>query len=572
MNRGMRPLLLATSCALAACGTATRPAVTVRDSAGVRITLSADAPLRFAAVDADPALSLGGAEEAGPTQFYRIQNVLVDRSGRLWVADGGSGELRVFLADGTPWKTRGGRGEGPGEFTRIRLLGAFAGDSVLVADDANGRLTVFDPVGEIVRTVSEAAAGGPWPRLFDAFADGTVLGQVPKVLASSALTPNQILADSVDLVRVDPATAARAPVGAAAGPLWIWTGREQVPVPFTANARFDVVGERVHLVAGPAFRVRVLEGGRLVAAYGVDRPARDVGEADLAAYRSFTEEVVPESSRAAYLAALRSEARPSRLPAYRSVTAATDGHVWAEVYEVDPSAAPAWDVYDAAGRFAGRVDGPPGFAVDAITADALVGVWRDDVGVERVRSYRYTTLGAAASDQPGASGLQSWLVGTTALTVLLLVAAVLTALRPLPPPSAGVRRRLVVLGVVAVGLQGAHAVEEYLTGFYHAFPRMLGLPPWGAGAFLAFNVAWLLVWVVSLVGVGRGWRIAEWPIWFLAFAEVANGVAHPLLSLARGAYFPGLGTAPVAGIAGLFLLREMLLASAHAPPPVAGAR
>ena len=129
----------------------------------MRITLSADAPRVFADVDPSPALSIGGAEDAGPARFYRIQNVRVDGRGRVWVADGGSGELRIFLPDGTPWKTRGGVGEGPGEFTSIRLLGAFAGDSVLVADDANGRVTVFDLEGEIARSVSEPAKTGPGP-------------------------------------------------------------------------------------------------------------------------------------------------------------------------------------------------------------------------------------------------------------------------------------------------------------------------------------------------------------------------------------------------------------------------
>lgn len=166
---------------------------------------------------------------------------------------------------------------------------------------------------------------------------------------------------------------------------------------------------------------------------------------------------------------------------------------------------------------------------------------------------------AAPADPPT---LRSWLLGTTALTVLLLVAAALAALRPLRPPSTGTRRRLVGLGVVALGLQVTHGVEELLTGFYDAFPRMLDLAPWGVRAFITFNVAWLIVWATSLIGVARGRRVAEWPLWFLALALVANGVAHPLLALARRGYFPGLGTAPLVGVAGLLLLREMLRASA----------
>ena len=560
------------SSALVGCGTDVRPAVTVSDSAGVRITLSADAPRVFADVDPSPALSIGGAEDAGPSRFYRIQNLRVDGRGRVWVADGGSGELRIFLPDGTPWKTRGGVGEGPGEFTSIRLLGAFAGDSVLVADDANGRVTVFDPEGEIARSVSESGADGPWPRLFAAFPDGSALGQVPRILGADALRPDQLLVDSVKLVRVDLPGGARAPVGEAEGPLWIWTGTDQVPMPFTVNAGFDVIDGSVHLVAGPAFRVRVFERGRIVAVYGVDRAPRSVGDEDVAAYRAFIEDYVPEPRRAGFLSALRNDALPSALPAYRSVTPASDGHVWVERYEADPAAPPAWDVYDHEGRFAGGVRGPPGLVLSTVTADALVGVWRDGMGVERVRSYPFVPRPAEAPALPDASGLRSWLMGTSALTLLLMVAAGLTASRPLVPLADRSRRRLVVIGIAAIGFQATHFVEEYMTGFYDAFPRVLGLPPWGSGAFVAFNVAWLGIWALSLAGVRRGWRPAEWPIWFLACALVANGVAHPLLSLARGRYFPGLATAPVVGVSGLLLLREMLLGSHRLARSAAGAR
>lgn len=163
------------------------------------------------------------------------------------------------------------------------------------------------------------------------------------------------------------------------------------------------------------------------------------------------------------------------------------------------------------------------------------------------------TLAACAAD----GSARSWVVGTSALSGLLLVAALLTVARPLARGPGVERRRVVLAGSVALAFQAAHGAEEYVTGFYADFPRLLGLPPWGPDAFLSFNLAWLLVWSAALVGVKRGWRIAEWPVWFLALALVANGVAHPLLALVGRRYFPGLVTAPLAGIAGLVLLREL---------------
>ena len=107
---------------LSACERDSAATVTVADSAGIRLTLSPDVPTTFAEVDPEPVLSLGGPNAEGPTEFYQIQHVLIDAQDRLWVADGQSGQLRIFQPDGSHWKTRGGRGEGPGEFVRINML------------------------------------------------------------------------------------------------------------------------------------------------------------------------------------------------------------------------------------------------------------------------------------------------------------------------------------------------------------------------------------------------------------------------------------------------------------------
>ena len=60
----------------------------------------------------------------------------------------------------------------------------------------------------------------------------------------------------------------------------------------------------------------------------------------------------------------------------------------ARVYEVDPAAPHRWDVYDREGLFNGQVHVSSGFYPMVITPDAVVGVWRDAMGVEHVRKYR----------------------------------------------------------------------------------------------------------------------------------------------------------------------------------------
>jgi hypothetical protein len=374
--------------ASAACEDNGPEAVTVVDSAGIRITLSRDKPAVYVRVDSTPFLSLGGPEDTGPTQFFRIQNLHVDPAGRVWVADGQSGELRIFHTDGRHWKTRGGRGEGPGEFLRIRLLGPQAGDTVLVADDGTGRASVFDPDGEFVRSHRLVSGDGPVPRLFGAFRDGSVLGQVPRIVAASALEPGQLLGDSVHLVRVDLDSTTRQPYAMALGPLWIWTGRNQVPMPFTINSSFDIQGEAVHLVSGTESRIRVFERGRLTEVYGVDRGARRVTSDDMDAYRQLMEGSLSEETLQDYLSGLDHESRPDLLPAYSRLEVAAAGEVWVRIYDADPVAEATWDVYDSERRFLGQVRTPGSFNVLHVSQDAIYGVWWDGSGVEHVRGYR----------------------------------------------------------------------------------------------------------------------------------------------------------------------------------------
>ena len=367
----------------AACGRNETPGVTVTDSAGVRITLSADTPRTFAVVDTVPDLSLGGVDVTGPTLFGNISGVHVDRRGNLWVADGQSAELRLFHPDGSFWKSLGGRGEGPGEFIRIRLLGSFRGDSVAVWDDAQGRLTVLDPEGNLARVLTTDGGEAPPPNAFRMFRDGTVLARVRKVLPAGALDPGTVIPDTAIFARVDYSRMRSELHGGAPAPRWLWTGRSQIPLPFTVNPGFDLSGNEVPVTSGTAFRIRVLEGGRLVENYGLDRDPAAVTQADKQEYTDMVMGGSIDSPRRDdYLTVLRHPHVPTLLPAYRSIVVAENGEVWAERYAYG-----SYDVYGPERVFVGRVNVP--VILTQVLGSTLVGVWRDDLDVEHVRIYRF---------------------------------------------------------------------------------------------------------------------------------------------------------------------------------------
>ncbi len=150
--------------------------------------------------------------------------------------------------------------------------------------------------------------------------------------------------------------------------------------------------------------------------------------------------------------------------------------------------------------------------------------------------------------------IRSVLSGTAGLSVLVIISVVLTIARPHVSPDPGVRRRFLLILAAAIVGQCVHFAEELATGFHLRFPVLLGLSPWTLTFFVWFNLGWIVVWVLAAFGLRIGLVVALVPVWFLALALLLNGVAHPLMALREGAYFPGLYSSPLVGLLGILLL------------------
>lgn len=83
-----------------------------------------------------------GNEADEHQRFGRVHDVGVDSEGRIYVADGGSREVRVFDQEGQFVASLGGAGEGPGEFGRPSSI-TISGDRVFVGDNQQRQLTTF---------------------------------------------------------------------------------------------------------------------------------------------------------------------------------------------------------------------------------------------------------------------------------------------------------------------------------------------------------------------------------------------------------------------------------------------
>lgn len=386
--------------AVLGCPSADRAPLTVRDSLGIEIVTNHDSDRVFGTVRARPELSLGGPDVEGPAQFSRIQGMLVDPAGRLWIADGQSNELRIFDADGSHWRTLGGRGQGPGEFLQLQVLGLVGRERIVLWDRGNARRTVLDLESAIVEANRLPTGEAVVPRAYGVFPDGDILAPRPTVLRAGSLEAGITLRDTLRLERLDVRTGRRTRVAVAAGPAWLWTGRQQLPLPFTINPGVEVEGESVLVTSGPDFRVRRFRDGEVVEIYGLDRPPRRVSAEELAAYRRFTTEYVPGERRDDYLALTDHPDRPEFLPAYSQLLVDDVGRTWALVYSPDLGES-VWDVYDPDRRWLGRIAVPDGLQVMEVRGARLYGVWRDGLGTEHVRAYRFERPGPVPMERGG---------------------------------------------------------------------------------------------------------------------------------------------------------------------------
>jgi len=144
------------------CETVDAPArVGARDSAGVVIVdhESLDGPEWT--LDAEPLLNLGGAEADGPELFFRVTAGTRFGDGRIVILNEGDKTVRMFDATGEHLVTVGRAGEGPGDF--LRLFSVWNVDrGVAVWDPRMGRVTTFGDDGAVVHITTVRGSGLPW--------------------------------------------------------------------------------------------------------------------------------------------------------------------------------------------------------------------------------------------------------------------------------------------------------------------------------------------------------------------------------------------------------------------------
>ncbi|MES2304560.1 MAG: hypothetical protein V4558_03595 [Gemmatimonadota bacterium] len=384
--------LVAAIC-VAGCGGSRGATSVVHDSAGISIAESrSPAGIAFS-IDSAPTLDVGPA--AGSSSEFATSPLSVIRlaNGALVAAGWATTEMRLFDGAGRWIRTVGRRGSGPGEFEGLGFVFQGPGDTLVTYEPGTERVQRWHPDGAFLSFSHFAQAPGrPGGWITGVFDDGSLL------IESSRSDHRD---DTQPAIRSQ-VTLFRAPVGGGKwDSLFSYPGvlRMRHPIEptwtfgnplFTPVPGYHQRAGRIAFAAGDRFEVRIYSAnGILQQIVRRSTLPRTISSAEFdkaaAAFLSLRPAATRDRFRARLLETSTSRVRPP----VSGVWLAGDGRLWATFGENDIGERVQASVFDSAGHWEGDVALPPGFEINQIDADGLLGTVVDSQGFRHIRFHRF---------------------------------------------------------------------------------------------------------------------------------------------------------------------------------------
>jgi len=371
-----------------ACSPDTKPAAMVRDSAGIRIVESRDTAAHLWTLEPVPAVDIGGDADDTLQALYEVGGATRLPDGRIVMTDGGTRQLRIYSASGEHLTAAGRLGEGPGEFRSVGRPFRFPPDSVLVHDNTLRRSTVFDGNGRFVREFRLQQPGS------DAVSPVLLLDST-EILARpgftfAANTPTGVYREEVPYLRfrmdgtfVD--SVGRFP----AAEMFVFSeGGNAFAGSLPFGRKPGIAATSDGFVFSSADRLEVARydrGGRLLALFRVPDRVRPFTAEEKQRFRAAAVAGAEETERAFFERLFTVLPMPESLPACTGLIVDSSGRIWVRGFAWEDDETVRWTVFTPEGTLEAAVVMPARFEVQEIGADWVLGIWRDDPGVEHLR-------------------------------------------------------------------------------------------------------------------------------------------------------------------------------------------
>jgi hypothetical protein len=321
-----------------------------------------------------------------------VRDAVVLESERIAIANGGTGEIRVFGPEGAHVVSMGGAGEGPGEFRRLEAIAPWVGDSILGWDVRQQRISVFDAAGQHGRTLRVLQFNDSFGLEFlGVTPDGRFFlragfPQRDDEPFRGMFRPDQMYAllsgDGELAVDLGAHPGAEGFLSAGGG-LESFYGH-----PHAKSTVAAVWGEQVLISSNDAFELRAftLDGQPSTVArldYETAPPTRD----DMRHwFEGFTANDTPEE-RAAFRRVFDEFPLLESFPAFAAIVVDELDHIWVREFDRSGDERARWIVFDPNGVALGRIETPAGLEVYQVGADYVLGRARDELDVEAVQRW-----------------------------------------------------------------------------------------------------------------------------------------------------------------------------------------
>jgi hypothetical protein len=361
----------------------------VRDSAGLTIVENAGPMLGEAAwaVANAPSVLIGSTETE---DIVRARDAVRLHDGRIVVSDEGAHQVKVFSPTGELIRAVGRDGRGPGEFGHIWSVHPFRGDSLMVYDYSQERVSILDTDGGFGRSFVVTFGPNYWAQgvLMDSMVflaspgEGRRHADVPGIRWDSTWF---VLYRGPDLP-VD--TIGRYALSEQRG---TGAGRPRA-YHFGHRTQFALAGDRLYMGSSVSWEIgEYTLRGEVVRSIRRPYEPKPVTPELKARFRQgyiaiieAEEGNVPPDQLDRYMAFVDEADYPEQLPAYSAMLVDDRGNLWVEDYRIYTDAESTWSVFDREGQWLTTVDMPHGLQVLAIGDAYVLGFIRDDMGLDRV--------------------------------------------------------------------------------------------------------------------------------------------------------------------------------------------
>ena len=318
-------------------------AAQVRDSAGIRIIENPRPPdgSRLAwRIGPGPEVSIGERDDEEAYMLFLVTDARRLPDGRIVAANRSTNELRFYDAAGTHVATRGGSGEGPGEFSNLQGIRPWPGDSIAAWYGSRAAVSIFDSEGNHGRSFTMADHGETFgfrwrPRATTG--DGRVLvrwswEEADTVMVQFRDGEGHVLSSLGTHAGFEPYIA---PDGQLYGKIY-----ERTPV-------LELWGRLVVIGTTSRYELKAFtHDGALARTVRRAHEPRPVTDSDVEAYIAG---IRPTPGRSPQQIRRRYQSLPvaEHFPAFSSIIADASGHLWVREYDFpgEQRPAPLWTVF-----------------------------------------------------------------------------------------------------------------------------------------------------------------------------------------------------------------------------------